>query len=257
MEINLKLENFTGPMSLLYHLIEKNKIDIYDIPIAEITDQYLAVIEKAENKDMDTMSGFLLMAATLIEIKSRMLLPKHKENDEEEIDPRDELVAKLIEYKKFKIVTEEFREREEQASFFVFKEADPSIDIFKKQDEINLDVFLDGVTFDDIYKAFCSVMNRRERKTDKIRAGFNSVERDLFTIEDKISYIKDLLIVSPKVKFNDIFKKGARKSEIITTFLALLELIKVTSVSISQNGIFDDIIITKYNGSGINETVRT
>ncbi|MGL4790511.1 MAG: segregation and condensation protein A, partial [Anaerotignaceae bacterium] len=116
MEVNLQLENFQGPLSLLYHLIEKNKIDIYDIPISQIADQYLEVLEGAQRQSMEVMSEFVLMAATLLEIKSRMLLPKPKVEEEEGVDPRAELVAKLIEYKKFKNVTEALREKEDTAS---------------------------------------------------------------------------------------------------------------------------------------------
>lgn len=255
MEITLKLENFTGPMSLLYHLIEKNKIDIYDIPITEITYQYLAIVEEAENRDMDVMSEFLLMAATLLEIKSRMLLPKPKNTQEDEIDPRAELVAKLIEYKKFKNVTEAFKAREEEAALYVYKEADPSIEIFKKQDSIDIEDFLEGVTFEDIYKSFCEVMRRKERKVDKVRSSFKAVERDLYTVEEKIVYIKDLLIISPKIKFHEIFRQNSRKAEIIVTFMALLELIKMKNVSIKQEGIFKEIVITKYIGCDTDEAV--
>ena len=103
--MTVKLESFSGPLDLLYHLIEKNEIDIYDIPIAELTDQYIEFINLEENKNMDGMSEFIVMAATLIEIKSRMLLPK-PETEEQEEDPREELVQRLIEYKKYKSVVD-------------------------------------------------------------------------------------------------------------------------------------------------------
>jgi Uncharacterized conserved protein len=254
MEITLQLENFQGPMSLLYHLIERNKIDIYDIPIFEITNQYLAIVEEAQKRSMDVMSEFLLMAATLLEIKSRMLLPKAKsEEGEAEVDPRAELVAKLIEYKRFKNVTEEFKEREETASQIFYKEADPSLHIFKQEDMVELENFLDGVTFDDIYRAFQEVLKRREKKVDKVRSSFKSIERDLYTVEEKITYIKDLLIISPKVSFWEIFRENVRKTEVVVTFMALLECIKMKMVSISQAGTFNEIVITKYIGSELNE----
>lgn len=254
MEITLQLENFQGPMSLLYHLIEKNKIDIYDIPIFEITNQYLAIVEDAQKRSMDVMSEFLLMAATLLEIKSRMLLPKAKNEDSEnEIDPRAELVAKLIEYKRFKNVTEEFKEREEAASQVLFKEADPSLNVFKQEEIVELEDFLDGVTFDDIYKAFQEVLKRKEKKVDKVRSSFKSVERDLYTVEEKISYIKDLIIISTKVSFWEIFRENVRKTEVVVTFMALLECIKMKLVSIRQDGAFNEIVITKYIGCELNE----
>ncbi|MDD3570481.1 MAG: segregation/condensation protein A [Lachnospiraceae bacterium] len=254
MEITLQLENFQGPMSLLYHLIEKNKIDIYDIPIFEITNQYLAIVEDAQKRSMDVMSEFLLMAANLLEIKSRMLLPKAKNEDSEnEIDPRAELVSKLIEYKRFKNVTEEFKEREEAASQVLYKEADPSLSIFKQEEVVEIEDFLDGVSFDDIYKAFQEVLRRKEKKVDRVRSSFKSVERDLYTVEEKISYIKDLIIISTKIRFWEIFRENVRKTEIVVTFMALLECIKMKIVSISQDGAFNEIVITKYIGSEINE----
>lgn len=254
MEITLQLENFQGPMSLLYHLIDKNKIDIYDIPIFEITNQYLAIVEDAQKRSMDVMSEFLLMAATLLEIKSRMLLPKPKdEGSEEEIDPRAELVAKLIEYKRFKNVTEEFKEREETAAQVLYKSADPSIHIFKQEEIVELEDFLDGVTFNEIYKAFQDVLKRREKKVDKVRSSFKLVERDLYTVEEKITYIKDLIIISTKVSFWEIFRENVKKTEIVVTFMALLECIKMKLVSISQDDAFDEIVITKYIGSELNE----
>ena len=115
--MTVRLDSFSGPLDLLYHLIEKNEIDIYDIPIAELTEQYMEFISREENKNMDGMSEFIVMAADLIEIKSRMLLPKVQSEEPEE-DPRDELVQKLLEYKKFKGVTETFQRMEENASRF-------------------------------------------------------------------------------------------------------------------------------------------
>ena len=106
--MTVRLDSFSGPLDLLYHLIEKNEIDIYDIPIAELTEQYMEFISREENKNMDGMSEFIVMAADLIEIKSRMLLPKVQSEEPEE-DPRYELVQKLLEYKKFKGVTETFQ----------------------------------------------------------------------------------------------------------------------------------------------------
>ena len=247
MEITLKLENFQGPLSLLYHLIEKNKVDIYDIPIAEVTDQYLAIIEAAENKNMDIMSEFLVMAATLLEIKSRMLLPKTKNDIQDEIDPREELVKKLIEYKKFKNVTEKLKEYEEKAAYVVYKEPDVSIDIFKEEDIIEIEQYLKDVTFEDIYRAFQDVLSRKEKKIDRVRSSFKSVSKDLYTVEEKAAYIKDLLALSPKINFKSIFKINARKIEIVVTFIALLELIKVREVKVIQGSSFDEIFIIKGN----------
>lgn len=256
--INVQLEAFEGPFDLLFHLIEKNEIDIYDIPIAQLTQQYIAFLEKAENKNMDGMSEFLLMAATLVEIKSKLLLPKQKNDEEEEFDPREELVKKLLEYKKFKEVTEDFKKREEDAALICYKQADKAIEQLRQESksEQTMDQFLGGITLEQLYQAFTEVMKRKEGKIDRVRSSFKSVERDLYTIEEKIEYLQDLLILRPQVTFFSIFRKQARKMEVVVTFLALLELIKRKEVSIFQKGTFSEIWITKVFGSDESEIDR-
>jgi len=250
-QITLKLENFTGPISLLYSLIEKSKIDIYDIPISEVTSQYMAVLNDAKSRNMDIMSEFLVMAATLIEIKSRMLLPKN-DDDTEEADPREELVKRLIEYKKFVTVAENLKERENSGAFLLYKTPDPIIGKLQKPDN-DIGHFLNGVTFDALVKAFEDVCIRNEYKTDTVRSGFKKVERDRFTVEEKIVYIKDLLYLKPRIVFAEIFAQDTGRPEIAVTFLALLELIKNGYADIKQKHIFGDIIIERTNRSDKNE----
>ncbi len=256
--INVHLEAFEGPFDLLFHLIEKNEIDIYDIPIAQLTEQYIAFLEQAEYKNMDGMSEFLLMAATLIEIKSKLLLPKQKQEQQQQ-DPREELVNKLLEYKKFKEITEDFKKREETAALVLYKEADKAVEKLKQSNkqDLDLDKFLCGITLDNLYEAFTEVMKRRETKVDRVRSSFKSVERDLYTIDEKIDYIRDLLILRPSVSFYTIFRPKAVKMEIVVTFLALLELIKMKEVSVSQKETFSEILITKVSGSDNSEIDRT
>ncbi len=246
MDIEFKLETFEGPLDLLFHLIEKNKIDIYDIPIGEITNQYMMYISDLSNKDMDNMSEFLLMAATLIEIKSNMLLPKVPlSDDEEENDPREELVRKLIEYKKVKMAAEIFDEKQQFAEVYLFKAPDSEIiDKIRENQPKEISEILDGIDLVMLYQAFRDVLKRQDIKKDKIRGGFNSVKRDLFTVEDKIQYISDLLFLKKEFKFSDAFKKDASKQEIVTTFLAVLELIKIKKIIVKQNNNFDDIFIS-------------
>lgn len=249
--VNVKLDAFEGPLDLLYHLIEKNEIDIYDIPIAKITSQYLEYLNGFQEKSMENMSEFLVMAATLIEIKSKMLLPKIK-NDEkdEDDDPRDELVQKLLEYKRFKDVTEKLKKKEEEGFLVFFKGCDESLSEIKKEDtKIEIEKVLQGISSEDIYKAFEDVMKRKDFKVDKIRSGFNSVARDTYTIGEKMDYIKDLITLHKKVDFKEIFRGDSRKIEVVVTFLALLELMKLREVCIFQDGLFKRIIITKFDGS--------
>lgn len=252
-EINIRLDAFEGPLDLLYHLIEKNEIDIYDIPIASLTEQYLAYLDAAEDRDMDGMSEFLLMAATLLEIKSKLLLPKPKEEEADGPDPREELVQKLLEYKKIKDATETLREREEDASLVFYKEADASVEKLKEQEPQNLEDILMGVTLDDLHTAFLQVMARQETKVDRVRSSFRSVQKDLFTVREKMEYIRDLLILRPHgaTAFHTIFRPQAGRMEKVVTFLALLELIKQKEVQITQERNFGEILISKYSEGGV------
>ena len=240
--MTVKLDSFSGPLDLLYHLIEKNEIDIYDIPIAALTDQYIEFISREENRNMDGMSEFVLMAATLIEIKSRMLLPKPAEN-EDEADPREELVQKLLEYKRFKGITETLAMKGEEASRTLFRERDPIIDELMKAVEPDVEESLNGLTMDDLYRAFRDVMIRREKKADRVRSGFSSVKRDSFTVDEKITALKGALRRSGSVKFYDMFGEDSSREEILVTFLALLELIRRHNVSVSQEDAFGEIMI--------------
>lgn len=202
-QVTIRLDAFEGPMDLLYHLIEKNEIDIYDIPIASLTDQYLAYLDAAEDRNMDGMSEFLVMAATLLEIKSKLLLPKPKKEAEEEgPDPRAELVERLLEYKKIKGVTAEWKARAEEAARLLYKPADKAIAKLRREEDQPLEDFLMGVTMEDLYLAFQEVMQRKESKVDHVRSSFRAVERDLFTIQDKMDYIRDLLILQPQITFS-------------------------------------------------------
>lgn len=252
--VNIELEVFQGPFELLYHLIEKNKIDIYDIPISELVDQYMVYLDNLIEKKMDNISSFIVMATTLLEIKSKMLLPKIPVENEEELDPREELVKRLLEYKKIKEVTTEFKKREEESSAVLYKEADNVIRELKKEDHATLHDFLDGINIDDLYSAFQQVMTRKEDKIDRVRSSFRSVEKDVFTVDSKMSYIRDLIYVNEITYFSKIFHKNSRKIEKVVTFLAVLELMKGREIRITQDEVFGEIVILKREEE-INENV--
>ena len=249
MDINIKIEAFEGPMELLLHLIAKNKMNIYDIPIAELTDQYLSCIDMLDINSMDSMSEFLVMAATLIEIKSRMLLPKPEtEDEEEETDPREALINRLIEYKRFKEMADELDYRQKGAGYSYYRLPDKELmDRIRKDVPKSMDDILYGADMEMLMAAFEDVLRRREIKTDKVRAGFNSVTREVFTIEDKKRHITNLLNLNSRITFRSIFRKKATKNEIVVTFLAMLELIKIKEIYITQDGLFGDIEITMYD----------
>ncbi len=247
MDMNVRLESFEGPMDLLYSLIIKNKIDIYDIPIAMITEQYLAYIEEMKQYNMENISEFLIMAATLIEIKSKMLLPKEVDENNEEIDPREELVARLIEYKKFKGIADDFNEKQKKAGYSYYRDGDADIiNRIRKDVPKSVEDILNGADGEMLIKAFYEVLRRREIKTDKIRSGFNSIDREEFTLEEKAEQIEKLIKKNRKISFFRIFSNSCSKNEIVVTFLAMLQLIKDKKISISQEKIFDDITISSY-----------
>lgn len=253
--IEVKTEKFEGPFDLLYHLIKKNQIDIYDIPINLLTEQYLESIKDEEKIDMDNMSEFLLMAATLIEIKSKLLIPKNK-SDEDEVDAREELANKILEYQYFKTISEVMAEQFKNPIITKSKDLD-----FIKQldlDEVIIpetEELLEGVTLEKLYNVFRDVVLRQENKVDKVRSNYGKIKREQYTIEGKKDYIRTLLKSEKEIIFFDIFSENSTKSEKIATFLAILELIKIREVSVLQKDNFGDIIIVNNhsNDKGENE----
>lgn len=170
MSLSVKLEAFDGPLDLLLHLIEKNKIDIFDIPIVEITEQYMDYVSRMETKDMDVMSDFLVMAATLLKIKSKMLLPAPPTEEGEEEDPRAELVERLLQYKMYKYASYELKDRQLDASRMIFK--DPSIpkEIAEYQEEVDVGELLSDVTLSRLQSIFRDIMKKQVDKIDPIRS---------------------------------------------------------------------------------------
>ncbi len=246
--ISVKLEKFEGPFDLLYHLVRKNEIDIYDIPINLLTEQYLESIRDEEVIDMDNMSEFVLMATTLLEIKSRMLLPKKVDEEGEVVDAREELANKLLEYQFFKAVSEAMaeqfknpiitREKEEE----LFKSFQMEVQEIPETEEI-----LEGVTLEKLYDLFKQVILRQENKVDKVRSSYGKIVKENFTIESKKEYIRTLLTSSKAINFFDIFEGNVTKPEKIATFLAVLELIKIREIYVEQEKNFDNILIKSYN----------
>jgi len=242
-KLNVRLTGFEGPLDLLLHLIDQNEIDIYDIPVAELTDQYMEYIE---SHSMDSISEFILMAATLLEIKSKMLLPL-PQKAEPSLDPRQELVEKLMEYKRFKQAADFFSARSGIAERIFRMPDDGVINMLKsalnEQPNDTVSELLGDVSLDRLFDVFESVMMRRELRADKVRGGFDSVKREIFTVDDKISFIRNLLAISRKISFREIFKRGGSRMEVVVTFLAVLELIKREEIRFRQEKVFDDIWI--------------
>ena len=244
MAIPIKLEAFEGPLDLLLHLIEKNKIDIYDIPIVEITAQYLDYIKQMETSDMNVMSEFLVMAATLIDIKCRMLLPKEVDEEGEEEDPRAELVQKLLEYKLYKYMSLELRDRQVDAAKNLYREQKlpPEVALYKPP--LDYDQLIGDMTLSRLHEIFKTIIRRQEEKIDPIRSRYGNIEKEEIDMDVKLLYVEAYAREHRHFSFRRLLEKQASKMEIIVTFLIVLELMKTGRISINQENLFDDIMIT-------------
>jgi len=231
----IKLENFEGPLDLLLHLIEKNEIDIYDIPIAKITDQYITYIRDIEQLDLDSASEFLVLAATLLAIKAKMLLPKPiKLLEEVEKDPREELVARLLEYKKFKEAAGYLKGRENEMHKVFLRKQDEE-QLVNKFDPSNP---VENISIYDLLQAFRIILE----KTDNIEPVYE-ISKEKISIQQCIIIILAKLESNHKLLFTDLFPIGTSQTRVIVTFLALLELIKQNRIGFRQKGLFSRIVI--------------
>ena len=244
MAIPVKLQNFEGPLDLLLHLIEKNKVDIYDIPIVEITAQYLDYIKAMETEDMNVMSEFLVMAATLLEIKCRMLLPREVDEEGEEIDPRAELVQKLLEYKMYKYMSYELKDRQVDAARTLFREKNLPKEVADYRPPVDMKELLGDADLAKLQSLFKMVMKRQEDKIDPVRSNFGKIEKDEVDLDAKTDYVEQFLENHQTFSFKELLEKQRSKMEIIVTFLVILELMKMGKISIVQENTFDDIMIT-------------
>ena len=244
MALEVKLQAFEGPLDLLLHLIEKNRVDIYDIPIVEITDQYLETIRQMEEADMNVMSEFLVMAATLLDIKCRMLLPREKDEEGEEEDPRTELVEKLLEYKAYKYMALELADMEVDAQRAFYREPSLPPEVEAYRQPVDYEELLRGVTLTRLNEVFQSCLKRQEDRRDPVRSHFGKIEKDEVSIEQKAGYIASYIRSHRKLNFRELLENRRSRMDVIVTFLVVLELMKTGAVSVSQDGGEEDIIIT-------------
>lgn len=243
MDMTIKLQVFEGPLDLLLHLLEKNKVNIYDIPIVEITAQYMEYIAAMKRQDLNVMSEFLVMAATLIDIKSRMLLPAKETEDEEELDPRAELVQQLLEYKMYKCMAFELRDRQMDAARVIFKEPTIPPEVAEYVEPVDLQQLVSGITLAKLNEIFKSIMKKQADKIDPVRSQFGRIEKEEVSLSDKMQYLELYCMEHSRFSFRSLLEAQSGKMEIIVTFLAVLELMKMGKIFISQEKIFDDIII--------------
>ena len=248
-KITYKLEKFEGSLDLLLHLIEKNKVDIFDIPIAVITEQYLDYINKMQEKNMEISSDFIVMAATLLEIKSKMLLPLVKNDEGEEIDPRQDLVERLLEYKKYKNLGMELSDFEDIAPEYMLKPPTIPTDVKTYIPNIDYDELLKGIDINKLNEVFTEVLRRKRDSIDTMRAHFGRLEKEKVPLKDTILYVIKYANVNKRFKFRDLLEEQKSKTYVIVTFLAILELIKVGRLKIKQDKNFSEIFIDVVEGA--------
>ncbi|MBI4652144.1 segregation/condensation protein A [Candidatus Desantisbacteria bacterium] len=230
----IDLENFEGPFDLLLYLIKKEEMNIYDIPIARITEQYMTYIDTIKILDLNNAGEFLVMAATLMHIKSKMLLPLEKVSIDEEFgtDPRDELVARLLEYKKYKEIASKLKNKEiEQSNLYQCK-------ISQNKNENNEETLFEATLF-DLVTAFNQIYKAGTQ--EKVY----EINRIIYRVEEKIDFLLEILIQNNDINLKKLFENCKHKLEIVVTFLALLELIKRKEVIAWQSKLFAEIWISK------------
>jgi segregation and condensation protein A len=246
MKVTFKLETFEGPLDLLLHLIDKAEVDIYNIPIKEITDQYLEVLHSMQELELEVTSEFLVMAATLLAIKSKMLLPKPPieimadddmdwDSMDGDFDPRLELVNKLIEYRKYKGIADHLREKELERSLIYTREA---VDLtpYVQQSEVNP---VEGLQLSDLLLAFRKALRKQVN-----RNRISMIQRDEISVKDRIRQVAEVLQeAGGKLLFSNLLSEDNTREEIVVTFLALLELMKMKQIVCYQHKLFEDIVI--------------
>ncbi|MCI7442416.1 MAG: segregation/condensation protein A [Clostridium sp.] len=240
----IKVANFEGPFDLLLHLIKKNKMNIYNVEIYKITNQYLAYLDTMKEMDLEITSEFIVVAATLIEIKSKTLLPKIKNNNEEEDeeDIEKKLLEKLILYKKIKASTLFFKDKYLNSG-----------DVYSKKPEIIEEIKSDKDTNDslknisllDLYRIYNNLLETYLNKQNKTTTIQKNIQVDKYKIEDKIEYLKNTIPTGKIVAFDDLTLECECKLEYVVTFLALLELMKLKTVKVYQNEGFGNILIER------------
>ena len=229
MAIPVKLNVFEGPLDLLLHLIDKNKIDIYDIPIVEITDQYMEYIHSMEKEDLGVMSEFMVMAATLLDIKCKMLLP--------------ELVEQLLQYKMYKYMSYELKDKMDAAANVYYREADIPKEVLKYKEPVDPAELLRGMTLEKLNAIFKSVIRRQEDKIDPIRSRFGTIEKEEVSLSEKMLELKEFAGTHKKFSFRALLENQRSRIQVIVTFLSVLELMKMGHIHVDQETLFGEIEI--------------
>ena len=234
---SIKLDGFEGPLDLLLHLIQKEEMDIYDIQIAKITDRYLEYVTLMEQLDLDVASEFLVMAATLLHIKSQSILPQIVSDSEHPIGNQEQLVQQLLEYKRYK-----------EAARVLDVYAEKRTTIYNRSSKLHADLdrtraYEIKATLFDLLTAFKNINDRIEQQDPDDE--YQTVEEETITVEDKIAFIERELDISEQLLFEDLFPLTSSKIDLIVTFLAVLELIRIGTIVTVQTGLFESIYLVK------------
>lgn len=233
---NILIGDFEGPLDLLLHLIKKSKMEIFDIEISKITEEYIKYINSMKELNLDIASEYLVMASELIEIKSKKLLPtKEEKEDEEDINPEEELKRRLIEYKKYKESTEVFRNLEEKRSYYYTKSPEnmKKYSLEKLENDGNVSLF-------DLLDAFQKLLERREASKPRN----TKITRKEMSVKERVVKIRDILRVKKKVSFIELFDDFS-KPYVVVTFLSVLEMVKGREINIKQDNNFGDIYLER------------
>lgn len=244
MALSVKIESFEGPLDLLLHLIDINKFNIFDIPIVEITAQYMDYLKSMESQDLNVMSEFLVMAATLLEIKAKMLLPVEVDEEGEEIDPRDELVQKLLEYKMYKYMSYELRDRLAMSGKSLYKPPTIPEEVAKYEEPVNLEELVGDLTLAQLDRIFQSIVRRQTEKIDPIRSKFGNIEQEEVSLDAKMAELRKYASENQTFRFSALMQGQKSRIQMIVTFLAVLELMKTGEILVVQEKAFDDMMIT-------------
>lgn len=240
----IKVADFEGPFDLLLHLIKKNKMDIYNIEIYKITNQYLRYLDEMKEMDLEITSEFIVIAATLIEIKSKSLLPKVKVEDENEEDIENKLKLRLIEYKQIKAVSSFFKERHINSGEIYSKKPEIIEIEDEKATKSNEDIFK-NLTLIDLYNIYNNILDTYHNKQNTVNVVQRKIYTDKYKVEDKMKELVNRFNNSNVIEFRSIIKESESKLETVVTFLALLELIKLRVIIAYQEGNFKEILMKR------------
>ena len=241
---SFKLDDFEGPLDLLLHLIDRNKYNILDIPIASITAQYMEQIAQMDQDRLESMSDFLVMAATLLEIKARMLLPPEKDEEGQDIDPRSELVEQLLQHKMYKYLSEDLQKRQDGAETAFYRQEAIPEEVKSYREPVDLDDLLGDVTLARLHEVFLDIMRRREDRIDTAHSSFGRIEKEEVDAKEVLRNVTGSIYQKKRCTFRSLVTAKKGKMYTVVAFLTILELMRMGRVGVEQDDTFGEIVIT-------------